>query len=185
MTVSDRNERDGEDNMDDARDGQEAELTAPDVGALERSLSDTEAKAKEYLDGWQRERAAFANFRRRTDEERASTRQSALEDVVCSILPLLDDLARACDDVPAGMVGHPWVNGVCMVRRKFEKFLADQGVEAIEAEGCKFDPNMHEAITHEPSRKHEEGEVIGEVTKGYRLGDRILRCSVVRVAKGG
>ncbi|NPV06326.1 MAG: nucleotide exchange factor GrpE [Anaerolineae bacterium] len=153
------------------------------IGELEASLAEAERQAKEYLDGWQRERASFANYRRRIEEERTSISQAALEDFICQFLPLLDDLERACGDIPEELAGHPWVEGVRMVERKFRQLLESLGVEEIEAEGCKFDPEVHEAITHEEAEGFAEGDVIGQVLKGYRLGDRILRCSVVRVAK--
>jgi len=150
---------------------------------LEAALAESEQQAQEYLDGWQRERAAFANYRRRTDEERGSITRTATEDLVCQLLPLLDDLDRACEGIPEEASSHPWVQGVALVQRRFRQVLESLGVEEIEATGCKFDPEVHEAITHEETTKHDEGEVIGEVLKGYRMGDRVLRCSVVRVAK--
>lgn len=150
---------------------------------LKDALATAEDKAREYLDGWQRERASFANYRRRVEEERATASQAAMEDLICRFLPLLDDLERACADIPKDIAEHPWVQGTCLVERKFRQLLTSLGVEQIEAAGCKFDPQVHEAITHEEAEGFTEGDVIGEVLKGYRLGDRILRCSVVRVAK--
>lgn len=153
------------------------------VGELEQMLADAKQQAKDYLDGWQRERASFANYRRRVDQERAAQRQIAYEEVICQFLPLLDDLERACSNIPENLKDHPWVNGICMVSRKFAQILEHLGVEPIEAEGCKFDPELHEAISHEVAKGFEEGDIIGEISKGFRLGDRILRCSTVRVAR--
>jgi len=153
------------------------------IADLEAALATTEQQSKEYLDGWQRERAAFANYRRRADEERGSIAQVATEELVCRLLPLVDDLDRACAEMPPDAANTPWGEGVQLVQRKFHQFLSSLGVEPIEATGKKFDPSQHEAVTHEESHHHEEGEVIEEVLKGYRMGDHVLRCSVVRVAK--
>lgn len=150
---------------------------------LEAAVAALEQQAQEYLDGWQRERAAFANYRRRIDEERGTMTRVATEDLVCQLLPLLDDLDRASEAIPKEVTAHPWVQGVTLVQRKFHQLLESLGVERIEATGCKFDPEVHEAITHEETSTHDEGDVIGEVLRGYRMGDRVLRCSVVRVAK--
>jgi molecular chaperone GrpE len=154
------------------------------VESLARALAEAEAKAKENLDGWQRERASFANYRRRSEQERAGLASEGCADAICRLLPVLDDLERACESVPAQLRGETWVQGVCMVLRKFEQAIESLGVQPIEAEGQRFDPAIHEAITHEESDEHAEGEVVGEVARGFRLGDRVLRCSRVRVARG-
>lgn len=151
--------------------------------AMAGELAELKAKAAEYLDGWQRERAAFANYRRRIEQERASFSQDAVADVVCQLLPVLDDLSRACAGIPADIRGNPWVEGVCMVLRKLEQTLDRLGVEPIPTEGAAFDPSVHEALTHEESSGYRDGEIIGEVARGYRIGNRVLRCSLVRVAK--
>lgn len=179
MTDSDR-ARDTSAIREEEREGASVDQGTAD---LEAALAAAQQQAQEYLDGWQRERAAFANYRRRTDEERGTMARTAAEDVVCQLLPLLDDLDRAVAGVPAEAADHPWVQGVRLVQRKFRQVLEDLGVEEIEATGCQFDPELHEAVTHEESAEFREGEVIGEVLKGYRMGDRVLRCSVVRVAK--
>ncbi|MHB0877062.1 MAG: nucleotide exchange factor GrpE [Anaerolineae bacterium] len=168
-------------------DGQRPDATGADIGEkaqLAKELAEAQAKATEYLDGWQRERAAFANYRKRAEQERAAVSQEACADVVCQLLPVLDDLARACDNIPAEIAGNTWANGVCMVLRKLEQTIERLGVEPISVEGATFDPSLHEALTHEEAPGFGEGDVIGEVTRGYRLGNRVLRCSLVRVAKG-
>jgi molecular chaperone GrpE len=168
-------------------DGQRPEPDSATTGQrlqLTKELAEAKAKADEYLDGWQRERAAFANYRKRTEQERASVNQDASADVVCQLLPVIDDLSRACDNIPPEVASSPWAGGVCMVLRKLEQTLRRLGVEPIQTEGTAFDPNVHEALTHEEGSGLGEGQVIGEVTRGYRLGNRVLRCSLVRVAKG-
>jgi molecular chaperone GrpE len=76
-----------------------------------------------------------------------------------------------------------WREGIALILGKFHAVLASVGVSLIAAEGEAFDPNVHEAISHEPSPDHESGQVIAQVRKGYKLGDRVLRASLVRVAQ--
>ena len=160
-----------------------AETVEATMERLSKALADAEAQSKQYLDGWQRERAAFANYRKRIEQERESLSLAGCADAVCEMLPVLDDLTRACDSVPREVAEHPWAGGVCMVVRKFEQALDRLGVQPIEAKGCRFDPSLHEAVTHEEAEGRTEGEVIGEVVRGFKMGDRVLRCSRVRVAK--
>ena len=162
----------------------DAEREQQSTEGLARTLAEAEAQAKLNLDGWQRERASFANYRRRVEQERAALSQEGCAEAVCRLLPILDDLELACRNVPPELINHPWADGVCMIPRKFGQVIEQLGVQVIEAEGRHFDPTLHEAITHEDTGQHAEGKIIGEVARGFRLGDRVLRCSKVRVAKG-
>lgn len=184
MNVSDTNDGLGAPEHSDGRDPSGEQVGAMDSTEQSERLAEAEAKAQEYLDGWQRERAAFANYRRRLEQERGGLAHSITADVVCQLLPVLDDLRRACDNVPDDIAEHPWAAGVCLTLQKFEQTLERLGVEPIEIEGCRFDPQLHEALTHEEAEGFGEGEIIGEILRGFRMGDRVLRCSVVRVAKG-
>ena len=85
--------------------------------------------------------------------------------------------------MPDGIGRLSWSQGLLMIQRKLEAILETEGVEPIEAEGESFDPNYHEAVTHEEMPGYEEGQIIGEVQRGYVLGDRVLRPVLVRVAK--
>lgn len=171
---------------------EDVETTGEDTGApavpdelaqLRTELADVEAEAAEYLDGWQRARAEFANYKRRQEAERA--RLTALTNVslLRKLLPILDDLNRALAEMPPSVRELPWSAGLTMVKRKFDTFLRGEGVVAMETEGQMFDPTYHEAITHEDAEGYEEGQIIGEVQRGYTLGERVLRPASVRVAK--
>jgi molecular chaperone GrpE len=169
-------------NAGESSDGCDAQRNRADAG-LEQRLAEAEGKAKEHLDGWQRERASFANYRRRIETERESLSQAAYAEVICQFLPVLDDLERAVGKVPESEKSQPWVQGVSLVARKFEQTLRDLGVEPIVTQGSKFDPTVHEALTHEAAEGYAEGDIVGELARGFKLGGRILRCSRVRVAK--
>ena len=148
---------------------------------LERELAEARAKGEEHLYNWQRSAADFANFKRRTEEERASVGQFSNALLIGKLLGVLDDFDRALDNVPSE-AHDAWIEGVKLVERKLRGVLEAEGVTPIEALGQPFDPNLHEAVAHEETAEHPDNQVIGEVQRGYRLRDRVIRPSLVRVA---
>jgi molecular chaperone GrpE len=151
------------------------------IEALERELSETKAKSEEHLYNWQRSAADFSNYKRRTDDERSLLGQFSTAALVSRLLGVLDDFDRALENVPPE-AHDAWIEGVQLTERKLRNVLESEGVTAIEAVGQIFDPNLHEAVAHEETTEHADNEVIGEVQRGYRLHDRVLRPSLVRVA---
>jgi molecular chaperone GrpE len=151
------------------------------VEQLERELADARAKSDEHLHHWQRAAADFANYKRRTDEERAAAGQLGTALLIGRLLSVLDDFDRALEAVPPE-AHDAWIEGVKLVERKLRGVLEAEGVTPIVALGRPFDPNLHEAVAHEPTTDHSDNEVIGEVQRGYRLHDRVIRPSLVRVA---
>jgi molecular chaperone GrpE len=154
------------------------------VKALTDELTQTKAQAAEYLDGWQRARAEFANYKRRTEAERTELLVSAGADVLIRILPAADDFDRAVQTLPADLKDNAWVAGVMLVQRKLANGLDSSGVKPIPVQpGDTFDPNIHEAVTQEDSEQFASGQIIGEVQHGYKMGERVLRPAMVRVAR--
>jgi molecular chaperone GrpE len=149
---------------------------------LEEQLSAAEEKAAEYLDGWQRARAEFANARKRLERERTEAYRNASIDYAKKLLPILDDFERALENLPADIGQDNWFDGISLVSRKLESILDSLGVEVIEAIGQTFDPNLHEALALLESDEHESGIVVEELQTGYRLGDRVIRPSLVNVS---
>ncbi|HZD10118.1 MAG TPA: nucleotide exchange factor GrpE [Candidatus Binatia bacterium] len=149
---------------------------------IEEQLANAEARAAEYLEGWQRARAEFSNARKRMDRDRAEARRNATIEVVSRLLPILDDFERALDSVPEEVAANTWFEGVALVYRKLRSILETVDIERIEALGQPFDPNLHEAVLQEESDEHESGIVIKELQKGYRLNDRVIRPAMVVVA---
>src|ERR1035437_2706643 len=150
------------------------------LAELEIQLAEARAQAAEYKDGWQRSVAEFQNYRRRVDAEKAENYQSAVGGIIKRYLPVLDDMERAIQVRPAGLA---WAEGVELICRKLQSILEAEGLKRIEAEGQKFDPNIHEAIAQEPVDGMESGTVIAVVRNGYMLGDRVIRPAMVRVAQ--
>jgi molecular chaperone GrpE len=148
---------------------------------MQRVLEETREQSDEHLRGLQRTAADFANYRRRVDEEREGLSQFTNALLIGKLLAVLDDFDRALETVPPG-TNEGWVDGVRLVERKLRGLLEAEGVREIEALGQPFDPNFHEAVVHEETADHPDNQVIGELQRGYRLGDRVLRPSLVRVA---
>jgi molecular chaperone GrpE len=154
-----------------------------ELTALRQELEEQKAKAAEYLDGWQRARAEFANYKKRIEKEQEDMVKSANGAFITRLLPVMDDFERAFQTLPLDLMGMTWLEGIALIQRKLQMLLEQEGVTVIETEGRLFDPTLHQAVTHEESEEHEEGQIIGEVQKGYKMGDRVLRPSLVRVAK--
>ncbi len=148
--------------------------------ALIQQLKEAESKVIEYKDGWARTQADFQNFRKRVERDNETFKASTKGDILKKVLPVLDDLERALQNRPAD---DAWANGIELVARKFQNILDMEGVKRIEAKGVAFDPNFHEAISHEPSAEVESGHVIDVVQNGYVIGERVIRPALVRVAQ--
>jgi molecular chaperone GrpE len=155
------------------------QLTA-EVEALKRQLEEAEAKISEYKENWLRSQAEFQNYKRRLDRDNELMYVSMKGDIIKKVLPALDDLERALQNRPAD---DAWANGIELIVRKLQNMLVSEGVKRIEAEGMAFDPNFHEAISHEHNEDFESGQVIAVVQNGYMLGERVIRPALVRVAQ--
>ncbi len=149
---------------------------------VQAALEVSEAKASEYLDGWQRAKAEFTNFRKRQERERELARFEAVGRVAKRYLPIVDDLERALKGRPAKGDGAAWSEGIELIYRKLINILEAEGITPIEAEGEMFDPNLHEAVVQSESDEHESGQVIEVLQAGYKMGDRVLRPATVRIA---
>jgi molecular chaperone GrpE len=159
---------------------EDAEQLSAEVDALKKQLAEAQSKTSEYKDSWLRSQAEFQNYRRRIERDNELTYISLKGDIVKKMLPVLDDLERALQNrVP----GDAWANGIELVARKFQNILESEGVKKIPAVGMEFDPNFHEAISHEPADGVQSGHVIGVVQNGYMIGERVIRPALVRVAQ--
>lgn len=162
----------------------EGEILGSDAAELREKLAQAEAQAAEYLDNWRRAVADLSNARKRMQREQDELRRSASARVLEKLLPVVDDVDRAFANVPADQAGNDWIEGFRLIQRKLQGLLESEGVVPIPAAGEQFDPNLHYAVTHEDADGLQEGQIIAEVAKGYKLDDKVLRPSMVRVAKG-
>jgi molecular chaperone GrpE len=143
-----------------------------------------EQEAAENKAAWQRSAADFANYRRRTEQQREEERDLANEILLLKVLSVADDFDRAMTHVPADQQSSPWVEGIAAIDRKLHALLDSEGVRETEpAEGKPFDPREQEAIAYEETTEVPDGAVLRELQRGYRIRDRVLRPSLVSVGK--
>ncbi len=147
-----------------------------------RDLAALAAERDAFLDQLQRSRAEFANFRRRTELERAQIREVANQALLAQLLPVLDDFRRALAAVPEAERDAALVHGLSLIERKFWGVLERAGVAPIEALGKPFDPAEHEAVESVPGTAADT--VVGVYQDGFRLGQTLLRPAMVKVGGG-
>jgi molecular chaperone GrpE len=159
-------------------------IDEPDVPAASESseLADLQRERDDYKDRWLRKGAEFDNYRKRIERERREQADQSVVDLLEELLLVVDDFDRALT-VDPGEGGSAYRKGVELIHGKLHDLLRRQGLKPIDALGADFDPNVHQAVVHEESPEHREGEVIGELRKGYMLNDRLLRPAMVKVAK--
>jgi molecular chaperone GrpE len=150
-------------------------------GTLEEQLARAREDAQKYLASWQRAEADFQNYKRRVEQEREESRRFSSAALIMNTLPILDDLERALGSLDARLAGLTWFEGIVLIYRKLLVMLENAGVTPIETEGKQFDPNEHEAVAHTDG---EEGKILSEVQRGYKLHDRVLRPAMVVVGSG-
>jgi molecular chaperone GrpE len=126
--------------------------------------------------------AEFDNFRKRVERDRKDQAEAAVAAALEDLLPIIDDLDRALE-APTGSDAEVYRTGVELIRRQMTELLRKRGVAPIEAVGADFDPRIHQAVAHEFSARHRDGEVMEELRRGYTLGDRLLRPAMVKVSR--
>ena len=126
--------------------------------------------------------AEFDNYRKRMERERRDQLEYAAADVIRDVLPIIDNFERALQ-APATSETDAFRKGIELIHKQMLDLLKKRGVKPIDALGTMFDPNFHQAVIHEASADHREGEVMQELQRGYLLGDRLLRPAMVKVAK--
>lgn len=184
MTDKKKNEHEEEinkTNVEAVEMTENTEQLSAEIEALEKQLEEAESKASEYKDGWMRSQAEFQNYRKRIERDNEMMYASMKGDIIKKVLPVLDDLERALHNRPSN--SGAWVSGIELIQKKLVSLLEGEGVKRIEAVGAVFDPNFHEAISHEPTVGVQSGHVIAVVQNGYMLGERVIRPALVRVAQ--
>jgi len=162
-----------------------AVIPEDEITQLRAELEQAKQKECEYLNGWQRERAEFFNYKKRIEREQAQGSQNAFANAIRRYLDIADDLDRALKSKNRPFEGDAavWANGIDLIHRKLLAAFEADGIKLIETDGKSFDPNMHEAISSEDSPNHTSGQIIEVVQPGYTLGDRVIRPARVRVAR--
>ncbi len=162
-----------------------AEAEAPAEVETPDPLAEALRESEEHRDRWLRLAAEFDNYKKRRSREFDALVQSASENLIRELLPVLDSVARALDHRADGEDdSEGYKQGVAMIMEQFPKVLERRGLSEIEAAGRPFDPNFHEALMQMSSDQHAEGLVMAVVERGYRMGDRVIRPAKVVVSGG-
>jgi molecular chaperone GrpE len=164
---------------------------APPRTALQEDPEEVRRERDDYRDRLLRSLAEFDNYRKRIERERRELAEFVSFEILGDLLPFVDDLERALAAAPGStaedntqtLAGYR--AGVELVYKQVAELLRKKGVTAIEAKGADFDPHVHQAVASEISESHRDNEVIDELRRGYRLGERLLRPAMVKVAKRG
>jgi molecular chaperone GrpE len=181
VTMNDSPEQE---NLEEVMNDEQAQvINEPELsGGNGDELAKLRAEVQSNLDGWQRSRAEFANYKRRTQQEIAESKQRGALEALSKIVPILDDFERALSSVPEELKNHAWTNGTSLILKNMKKVLDEYAVEIIDPVGQEFDPNFHEALGTEDSSEYESGIVTTTLQKGYKSGDKVLRPALVKVA---
>ena len=154
----------------------EAAAPAVELSDLEKAL----AESADWKDKYVRLYAEFDNYKRRTSKERIDLLKTANEDLMSSLIPVMDDFDRALKNIPATEETKALREGVELIHNKFNKTLTQKGLTAMNAQGEVFDTELHEAITQIPAPTADlKGKVVDEVEKGYLLGEKVIRYAKV------
>ena len=167
--------------MDEKTDAPEYPDAAEAIASTD-PVSDLQRERDDYHDRWVRKAAEFDNYRKRVERERREQADQTVTRFLEELLTVVDDFDRALTVESQGD-SAAYRKGVELIHAKLHDMLRRQGVTPIESLGADFDPNLHQAVIHEPSPDHREGEVIGELRRGYLIGDKLLRPAMVKVAK--
>jgi molecular chaperone GrpE len=153
-----------------------------DSAAEPDALAELRREKDSLQDRLLRTAAEFDNYRKRVERDRRDQADSAVADAVQDLLPIIDNLELALG-AAAGNDSDAYRKGVELIHQQMLELLKKRGVKPIVAVGADFDPRVHQAVLHESSANHREGEVMEELRRGYMLGERLLRAALVKVAK--
>ncbi|MEM9190107.1 MAG: nucleotide exchange factor GrpE [Myxococcota bacterium] len=181
-------------NEEGTASAESTEATAPEApvegdgaeGSKEEPVSAADALAAErdkLKDQLLRTAADFDNFRKRTKRDLEEANRRGRDDILREVLPVIDNLERAVQAADSATDAKAVADGVRMVLRQFEDTAKRLGLERIQSEGERFDPNLHDAVQQIETTDHPAGSIVAEVVPGYRLGDKLLRAAMVVVAK--
>lgn len=148
----------------------------------DKTFEELEAKAEEYLAGWQRAKADYQNLQKEHKEQMSRIGEISAMGFVDQLLPIIDHFEMAIAHVPHGQEKQEWVQGFFHIKKQFDEVLENLGVKRIHALGKKFDPHLHEAISQKDSEQPAD-TVIQELQTGYRFGDSVIRHAKVVVSK--
>ena len=161
---------------------EEAADNASKGGFFKKKKDPRDEKIEELTDRVKRQMAEFENFRKRTEKEKSSMYEMGARDIIERILPVVDNFERGLAVIPEDKKEDPIAEGMEKIYKQIQKVFEEAGVKPIEAAGKEFDPNFHNAVMHVEDETLDENIVTDVFSKGYQLGDRVLRHAMVKVA---
>ena len=147
-----------------------------------QEIEEYKKEAEENLSGWQRAKADFVNYKKDQEKYLDEFRKYASEDMIVKLLPTIDNFELATKHLPEDLKNSDWAKGIICIKSQFDNFLKEVGVEEIKSVGEKFNPNLFESVGEEESDQ-EEGIIISEIQKGYRIYNKVIRPAKVIVVK--
>lgn len=153
------------------------------IEELQEELIKEKERSAELLAGWQRAQADYANLKKESEKMAKETVAWANAGFMAEVLPVYNHFKVALNHIPEEGRQESWVQGITMIGKQFSDFMAKYGISEIKAKGEKFNPNLHEALTHEEKEGYESDFIFEEVQPGYLLDDKVLMPAKVRVAK--
>ena len=162
---------------------QEASPLQDEIERLTKALKEEKEKAEEYLNRLKYLQADFINYQKKIKKELEEAAKLGSERLIIRLLDVMDDLERAIEVAEKTEKNSSLVKGVEMVLKEFQDILKHEGVTGIEATGKPFNPNLHEAVVHVESAELEENTIVEELRKGYLFNEKVIRPSMVKIAK--
>ncbi|MEM4240316.1 MAG: nucleotide exchange factor GrpE [Candidatus Woesearchaeota archaeon] len=154
--------------------------------ALSNVSKELERKTKEandYLETLKRLQADFENFIKRTEKERKEITAAASERIVSKLLPVLDELHCSVEAVKKQGINEAFAKGIELIYRNFQRILQEEGVQPIDCLGQKADPFLHDVVLAEKNDSVDDGVIIAEIQKGYKMNGKVVRYSKVKIAR--
>lgn len=151
---------------------------------LKKENAKLKKQLEEYKAGWQRTQADFENFRKRVNSEKEVIIKFANVDLICKMLPVLDNLELAWKNLKEKEKESPMGQGIANIKKQFEDILTSEGLTRIKTVGEKFDPTLHEAIAYEPDKKIKKDFILEEKESGFKIDDKIIKPARVVVSAG-
>ena len=186
----DRTSRNASSQATNAESAADAGFGGPELAELIASRAELKRLQSELSDLQEavaRRQADLENYRKRVERDRGETHNRIVADVARKLLPVVDNLTRALDaektvEAQESQEFRHFLHGVELINKQLNDVLESLGIRPIASVGERFDPHVHEAVVTEPSDEFEPDTVSGEITRGYRIGDRLLRPAMVKVA---
>ena len=179
--MADSTRSDRTDPSDVSQEDESAQMSSDSTPALADEIVELRKDRDSLHDRLLRQAAEFDNYRKRVERDRRDSAQFAAVDFVQDLLPVVDDFERALQTEAPG--AESYRQGLDIIHRALMDMLRKRGVMPIEAVGTSFDPQVHQAVAYEEAPDRRDGEVMEQFTRGYRLGDKLIRPAMVKVAK--